>query len=255
MTQTNNCLNCENLVSEKFCPNCGQNTNTHRINFKHFVLHDILHGVWHFERGLLFTIKEAALRPGKAALEYISGKRIKYYNVFYLGLLLIGLMLLLNYYFDVVSNHIFEPGIIEKDGVSKDKLVAFLESYSKQIIFAFLPLLACNSFIIFRRKKLNLSEHFIIAGMIFLGILVINLIFSALSFLQFIRTDLTDNISDFFNVATPLSLLLFLIYNYYKVFSPEYSHLQMIIRITFFTLFLAAEFVVFLRLLSYYVDL
>ena len=251
MTQTNNCLNCENLVGENFCPNCGQNTNTHRINFKHFVLHDILHGVWHFEKGLIFTIKEATLRPGKAALEYISGKRIKYYNVFYLTLLIIGLMLLLNHYFDILSNYMFGPDIGETDSVSKDKSIAFLENYSKQIIFAFVPLLACNSFLIFRRKRLNLSEHFIIAGMIFLGILVINLIFSALSFIQFVKIDLTDNISDFFNIATPVSLFLFLIYNYYKVFSAEYNRLQMIIRITFFTLFLAAEFVIFLKLLNF----
>lgn len=77
-------MNCSEPVSKKFCPNCGQKTDTHRITFKHFILHDILHGVWHFERGILFTLKEAIIRPGNAALDYISGKRVRYYNVFYL---------------------------------------------------------------------------------------------------------------------------------------------------------------------------
>ena len=44
---------------------------------------------------------------------------------------------------------------------------------NKIIIFLFIPFAALNSFILFRRKKLNLSEHSIIAGMILLGILLI----------------------------------------------------------------------------------
>ena len=251
MTQAANCLNCDNIISEKFCPNCGQNTNTHRITFKHFVLHDILHGVWHFEKGLLYTLKEAITRPGSAALEYISGKRIKYYNVFYLTLLIIGFILLLNHYFDIISNHINRPEILDKSTVAEDKLNEFLENYSKQIIFAFVPLIAFNSFILFKRSKLNLSEHFIIAGMIFLGIMIINATFLALSFLQFIIPDFKDIIADFINIATPLSLLLFLLFNYYKVFSPRYNRFQIIIRISFFTLFLAAEFMIFLKILTY----
>ncbi len=249
MTQSPNCLNCNNIISEKFCPNCGQNTNTHRITFKHFVLHDILHGVWHFEKGLLYTLKEAITRPGSAALEYISGKRIKYYNVFYLTLLIIGFILLLNHYFDIISSHINGPEILDKSTVAEDKLNVFLENYSKQIIFAFVPLIAFNSFLLFKRSKLNLSEHFIIAGMIFLGIMVINVIFLALSFLQFIIIDSADTIANFFNIANPLSLLIFLLFNYYKVFAQQYSRLQMIFRISFFTLFLALEFVIFMRLL------
>ena len=85
-----NCLNCEKEVTDKYCSGCGQKTDTHRISFKNFILHDILHGTFHIEKGILFTAKEALLRPGKAALDYIEGKRIKYYNVFYLVLITIG---------------------------------------------------------------------------------------------------------------------------------------------------------------------
>ena len=35
------------------------------------------------------------LRPGQAALDYISGKRVKYYNVFYLSLLVLAVNILL----------------------------------------------------------------------------------------------------------------------------------------------------------------
>ena len=82
MSHTTSCLNCnENLIG-KFCYNCGQKSDTHRITLKHFIFHDVLHGVWHIEKGIIFTIKESKTRPGKAALDYISGKRMRYHNFF-----------------------------------------------------------------------------------------------------------------------------------------------------------------------------
>lgn len=67
------CLNCGKEVSDKYCSGCGQKTDTHRISFKNFIFHDVLHGTFHLERGIFFTAKESLLRPGKAALDYIAG--------------------------------------------------------------------------------------------------------------------------------------------------------------------------------------
>jgi hypothetical protein len=66
----------------------------------------MLHGVWHLEKGILFTLKEIFVRPGQAALDYIHGKRIRYYNVFYLSILLIGLNILLSHFYDGFRNDI-----------------------------------------------------------------------------------------------------------------------------------------------------
>ena len=90
------CLNCNTEIENNFCSNCGQKTDTHRITLKHFLMHDLLHGIWHLEKGILFTIKETFMRPGQAALDYITGKRIRYYNVFYLSLLVLALNLRLS---------------------------------------------------------------------------------------------------------------------------------------------------------------
>src|SRR5690606_36523782 len=96
------CLNCQQPASGKYCSNFGQKTDTHRITLKHFLAHDLLHGFWHLDRGILFTVKEAIVRPGKAALDYISGKRVRYYNVFYLSLLLIALNVVLWHFADMI---------------------------------------------------------------------------------------------------------------------------------------------------------
>lgn len=92
---TNNCLNCEKELTDEFCSGCGQKSDTHRISFGNFIFHDVLHGTFHIEKGMLFTAKQALLSPGKAALDYISGKRKRYYNVFYFILIAIGWLLLL----------------------------------------------------------------------------------------------------------------------------------------------------------------
>jgi len=73
---TKQCLNCGKRVTDKFCSSCGQKTDTHRITFKNFISHDLLHGTFHLEKGIVFTAKEALLRPGKAALDYRKKKTV-----------------------------------------------------------------------------------------------------------------------------------------------------------------------------------
>ena len=240
MGQSPICLNCYNDISGKFCSNCGQKTDTHRITFKHFITHDILHGVWHFEKGIFYTLRETLLNPGKAALHYISGRRIKYYNVFYLTLLIIGVQIFINHIQNDLSHQYFGTELAQTHGKNV-QLSAFLENYSKIIIFAFVPLLAINSFLLFRKSKLNFSEHFIIAGMIFLGVMIINLISMIFSFVEFLDSNFTETLELLINVLTPASILLFLVINYYKVFYKNYSTTSTIIRILIFVLLLLVE--------------
>lgn|SRR5690606_15754543 len=99
------CLNCGKEVSDRYCSGCGQKTDTHRITIKNFIFHDVLHGTFHLEKGIFFTAKEALVRPGKAALDYIAGKRIKYYNVFLLILITIGVTLFVKHFYDASLVH------------------------------------------------------------------------------------------------------------------------------------------------------
>lgn len=71
----NNCNNCNNELTGKYCSNCGQPVQMKRVD-GHYILHEIEH-VLHFERGILFTIKELLLRPGKSVKEFIVKDRSK----------------------------------------------------------------------------------------------------------------------------------------------------------------------------------
>lgn len=245
MSHNSHCLNCEGSVSSKFCPECGQKTDTHRITFKHFVMHDILHGVWHFEKGILFSLREGITRPGKAGMDYISGKRIRYYNVFYLILLLIGLNLFVTAYYEKLSHIYLGTKEVVMTGVIKS-LGDFLEHYTKLLIFSFIPLFAVNSFLIFRRKKLNLSEHFIIAGMVFLGVMIIVTVTNFFFFLDFIEH--MDFLSNFVNSFTPIFIILFILVSYYKTFRDTYSRTRILFKSLLFIFLLLLELILLMVL-------
>lgn len=60
-------------MSEEFCSNCKQNIKPKRIDGR-YILHEIEH-VLHFDRGILYTIKELLIRPGENIKNFISENR------------------------------------------------------------------------------------------------------------------------------------------------------------------------------------
>jgi hypothetical protein len=80
MTETSSpCKNCGSTLTGKFCQNCGQKADIHRITFKH-LLHEFFHALTHADKGFLFLVKEMTTRPGYVVQEYLDGKRKKYFN-------------------------------------------------------------------------------------------------------------------------------------------------------------------------------
>lgn len=67
------CKNCNKEINSKFCPDCGQPKNLKRIDGK-YIIHEIEH-VLHFERGILYTIRELVTNPGKNIRDYLSENR------------------------------------------------------------------------------------------------------------------------------------------------------------------------------------
>lgn len=77
MGDASTCINCGRAVAgsdQKFCPACGQPTPVHRIDW-HFLGHELEHSVLHMDRGILYTLKQLMLRPGRLIRDYIEGRR------------------------------------------------------------------------------------------------------------------------------------------------------------------------------------
>ncbi|MGJ8592808.1 MAG: DUF3667 domain-containing protein [Aquaticitalea sp.] len=237
---TNECLNCNTNLVDNYCSSCGQKADTRRISFRNFVFNDILHGTFSIERGMLFTAKQALLRPGRAALDYISGKRKRYYNVFLLALVVFGLILFLRHFYDVLAN---AKGDIQTSpdlpNEASKKLDQLISEKSKLFVFLFVPMSALASFVLFRRKKLNLSEHFILSGMMLLGILLISAAGNLLFYFDLLmNSNFVANILDY---GTPTVAILYIGYGYCNAFADDYSRWGMLYRIPLFFLLLVLQ--------------
>ncbi len=242
MTSTT-CLNCDKLLVDAFCSRCGQKADTHRITFKNFILHDLLHGTFHIERGILFTAKEALIRPGKAALDYISGKRKRYYNVFYLILITVGSIIFIAHLFDILETSLGRESapntpLLNEASIKLDKILA----QSKLIICLFVPFGALNSYILFRRKRLNYTEHAIISGMILLGMLLISLLGNILFYANLI-VEFNDTFASVFSYTITSLIVLHIGFGYYNAFRTDYSRMQMTYRIALFYVMLCFEII------------
>lgn len=210
----------------------------------HFITHDFLHGLFHLEKGMLFTAKESLTRPGKAAIDYIEGKRIRYYNVFYFILILIGINLFLGNYYDQLAEIYLGESSEKMNNALGQKIDDFFTNYAKILIFSFVPLFGINSFFLFRKRNFNFSEHIIIAGITFLGILLITTFGRLISFLDI--TQNFDIISNIINGITGLAIFIFPIFSYYQTFKDYYKKMPFTFRILLFTLLILIELTGFL---------
>lgn len=78
-TSSKICLNCEQGLadSDKFCPNCGQDTKLVRIPFKDVII-DWLAANFNFDTKLWNSLKMMVLKPGQISVDYNNGKRERY---------------------------------------------------------------------------------------------------------------------------------------------------------------------------------
>ncbi|MES2754287.1 MAG: DUF3667 domain-containing protein [Pseudomonadota bacterium] len=70
------CLNCGTALRGGFCHACGQNAHVHRTLGS--ILHDLLHGVFHFEGKIWRTLPMLVLHPGALTRRYIAGERARF---------------------------------------------------------------------------------------------------------------------------------------------------------------------------------
>jgi hypothetical protein len=71
------CLNCNYVVADRFCPNCGQENTDTRKTFFHLFVH-FFEDLTHYENAFWKTIKNLIFRPASLSKEYLSGKRMSY---------------------------------------------------------------------------------------------------------------------------------------------------------------------------------
>lgn len=218
---TNKCLNCNKVIEGKFCSNCSQSTSTHKFSLQHVFHHDFIHGIFHFDKGFFYTIKELFTRPGHSIREYVQGKRVKHFNYFATIILLITIG-----YF-IKKWTIIDATILYEDKKTVSGLLKILKNYSKITIFLHIPIITFFSYILFKKSKQNYTENLVLNFYMLCGTLAISLIL-------LISMIFTDNkaflvfINDLAIVLTFFYVIIFY-YQYFSVFYLKKN--QLIIRV------------------------
>ncbi|MCG8577828.1 MAG: DUF3667 domain-containing protein [Flavobacteriales bacterium] len=164
------CKNCRNKFQGKFCNNCGQQSNTKRINFS-YLLDQISNSLLQLEHGFFFTIKELFTRPGHSIREFIEGKRKRHFKPLAFVLITSSIYLIAAYFADNTT-YLEESfsGIAEgiestnkKYSLSRTKnILNWLSTHSDYATLVLLPLFSFASVISFARFKYNFVEHLIL---------------------------------------------------------------------------------------------
>ena len=229
LTTVKTCPNCSAGLETRytFCPQCGQNTHIHRFNLSH-IAHEFFHAFTHADKGVLFLIKNLALRPGVLAREYVlEGKRKKYFNPFTFLLIVLGLNLSVNilvkpytkeYSSQQSATPPATPNVPEATSPYLDRQrasSAYIEEHINIVSLLAIPLFALIFWLFFRRTGLNYSEH-LVAHIFFAGFF--SLISSvATLFLGFALSHYLSHLNQFLL----LFQLVYLTIAYYQFLSCE----------------------------------
>jgi hypothetical protein len=123
----NICKNCNHTFEGNYCNNCGQAANTHKLTM-HFIWHDLQHGLFHFDNGIFYTIKQLVTRPGHTIREFINGKRVRHFKPLTLVVLLATLYGFLYHYF---IENLFD---VQPTGVGEESIRSAYEKLIKWIL-------------------------------------------------------------------------------------------------------------------------
>ncbi|MDD5363496.1 MAG: DUF3667 domain-containing protein [Ignavibacteria bacterium] len=159
------CINCGRESDGKYCPSCGQEVEIKRLEAK-LILHDITHGVLHWENSILKTFKFLLINPGGTAKNYISGLRKPYVKPFSYFIFIQTIYVI---FFHSMNEKYFAflNFTVNNGGAMQDKIEQMQHVINAYINYFnyFMPVFfALFYYLIFRKKTgINYAESLVIA--------------------------------------------------------------------------------------------
>jgi hypothetical protein len=211
------CLNCGDAYTGNFCTKCGQKARTHRISFVTLV-HEIPHSLLHIEKGFFFTLKELAVRPGKAIREYLAGKRVNHFPP--LAYLLL---------WGTISTFLFHLGNAHTTmprGLLFPQMAVLFIKYPALMFCGLIPFISFWSWLFNRHTGYNYWENFVLNTYLIAQFNMIYLLYLAL----IVQTGLWHG------NATPMLTLFFtyFVFGYQQFFGRSKSVLQWAARLAMY---------------------
>jgi hypothetical protein len=155
------CKNCHQTFKGHYCSNCGQPAETHKLNF-HFLLHDIQHGLFHFDSGITYTAKQLFTRPGHSIREFIEGKRVRHFKPISLIVVLATTYIALIHLLHIDLFVKTDQNLILNSHINIEQLKEWMTSHFAWITLLSIPLHTIGTAICFRKQGYNFIEYFVL---------------------------------------------------------------------------------------------
>ena len=99
-----NCKNCNSEIHSTYCPTCGQPAKLERISGP-YIRREIEH-VLEIERGIFYTIKVLAIRPGQTIKTYLTENRSRLVKPIIFIIITSLIYTLLDHYFQIEDGYV-----------------------------------------------------------------------------------------------------------------------------------------------------
>jgi hypothetical protein len=157
------CLNCQHVFTGSYCNICGQKV-AHRLKTKDIV-HDIIHGFTHTDKGIFSFIPLILRYPGHFALDYVAGKRKRYFNILQYLIIIVGLVTFLmskSNYMDLISSSFKTETASARVSAFQTEMSALLQRYLNLFLFALIPVFTFFQWLFFKKRGYNYAENFVL---------------------------------------------------------------------------------------------
>jgi uncharacterized protein DUF3667 len=154
------CKNCKNTFKGNYCNICGQDAHTGKID-GHFLVHEVQHGLFHVDKGILFTFKELFSRPGYAIREFIDGKRVRHFKPLSFLIITAGLYAFIYHFLNAGILIDFQTGD-RKANNAIEIINEWTKAHYLIAILIQLPLITYFSYLVFKKYGNNYAEQLVI---------------------------------------------------------------------------------------------
>lgn len=149
------CRNCNThlIVGQVYCSVSGQKLISGRLTLRE-IARDLIHALFHVDRSAISLVRMLLGRPGTVALDYVQGRRKRYFGPF--GLLFVVVA--------AASAAFAFAGLRAVPTSNANRVTDFLQSHINLVTFAEIPLLAGFSRLLYARAGFNFAEHLVLAA-------------------------------------------------------------------------------------------
>lgn len=116
----------------------------------------------HINKGMLYTIKELALKPGYTIKSYLSGKRVQYFKPFAFLLIWGSVYSLVLHFFDVYPDS--EMNKQDSPLFDNNFIYNWYYGHYSLIQLLIIPFYALSSYVLYRKSNYNYIEHLVISS-------------------------------------------------------------------------------------------